>query len=200
MTNGIGTKLSLDKHIKRTQNYVRLLAEYMKNQAGFKALLDDETIDLLCKSAPLHDIGKVGVSDRILLKPGKLTEQEFEEMKHHTIYGRDAILSAEKKLGEKSFLRFAREIAYTHHERWHGSEYPERLKGDQIPVPDRLMAVADTYDALTSRRVYKSQLSHEEAVKIIVESKGSQFDPTVVDAFLALQEDFRQIALKYVDP
>jgi putative two-component system response regulator len=172
----------------------------MKNQAGFKALLDDETIDLLCKSAPLHDIGKVGVSDRILLKPGKLTEQEFEEMKHHTIYGRDAILSAEKKLGERSFLRFAREIAYTHHERWDGAGYPERLKGDQIPVPGRLMAVADTYDALTSRRVYKSQLSHEEAVKIILESKGSQFDPTVVDAFLAVQEDFRQIALKYVDP
>ena len=187
-------------HIKRTQNYVRLLAEYVKNQAEFKALLNDETIDLLCKSAPLHDIGKVGVSDRILLKPGKLTEQEFEEMKHHTIYGRDAILSAEKKLGKRSFLRFAREIAYTHHERWDGSGYPERLKGDQIPVPGRLMAVADTYDALTSRRVYKSQLSHEEAVKIILESKGSQFDPTVVDAFIAVQEDFRQIALKYVDP
>jgi putative two-component system response regulator len=172
----------------------------MKNQAGFKALLDDETIDLLCKSAPLHDIGKVGVSDRILLKPGKLTEQEFEEMKQHTIYGRDTILSAEKKLGEISFLRFAREIAYTHHERWDGSGYPEGLRGEQIPVPGRLMAVADTYDALTSKRVYKSQLAHEEAVKIIIESKGSQFDPTVVDAFLAVKEDFRQIALRYVDP
>jgi adenylate cyclase len=187
-------------HIKRTQNYVRLLAERMKNQAGFRALLDDETIDLLCKSAPLHDIGKVGVSDRILLKPGKLTGQEFEEMKHHTNYGRDAILSAEKKLGEISFLRFAREIAYTHHERWDGSGYPEGLRGDQIPVPGRLMAVADTYDALTSKRVYKSQLSHEEAVHIILEAKGSQFDPNIVDAFLAVKEDFRQIALRYVDP
>ena len=187
-------------HIKRTQNYVRLLAEHLKNQAGFRALLDDETIDLLCRSAPLHDIGKVGVADRILLKPGKLTEQEFEEMKQHTIYGRDTILSAEKKLGEISFLRFAREIAYTHHERWDGAGYPEGLKGEQIPVPGRLMAVADTYDALTSKRVYKSQLSHEEAVKIIIESKGSQFDPTVVDAFLAVKEDFRQIALRYVDP
>jgi putative two-component system response regulator len=187
-------------HIKRTQNYVRLLAERMKNQAGFRALLDDETIDLLCKSAPLHDIGKVGVSDKILLKPGKLTGQEFEEMKHHTNYGRDAILSAEKKLGEISFLRFAREIAYTHHERWDGSGYPEGLRGDQIPVPGRLMAVADTYDALTSKRVYKSQLSHEEAVHIILEAKGSQFDPNIVDAFLAVKEDFRQIALRYVDP
>jgi CHASE2 domain-containing sensor protein len=109
------------EHIKRTKNYVRLLAEFLKNQPKFSAYLDDETIDLLCKSAPLHDIGKVGVSDRILLKPGKLTEQEFEEMKRHTIYGRDAILSAEKKLGEISFLRFAREIVYTHHERWDGS-------------------------------------------------------------------------------
>ena len=187
-------------HIKRTQNYVRLLAEHMKNQVGFRTFLDDETIDLLCKSAPLHDIGKVGVSDSILLKPGKLTEQEFEKMKQHTIYGRDAILSAEKKLGDISFLRFAREIAYTHHERWDGSGYPEGLRGDQIPVPGRLMAVADTYDALTSKRVYKSQLSHEDAVNIIIQEKGSQFDPTIVDAFLAVKEDFRQIALRYVDP
>jgi putative two-component system response regulator len=121
-------------------------------------------------------------------------------MKHHTNYGRDAILSAEKKLGEISFLRFAREIAYTHHERWDGSGYPEGLRGDQIPVPGRLMAVADTYDALTSKRVYKSQISHEEAVHIILEAKGSQFDPNIVDAFLAVKEDFRQIALRYVDP
>jgi len=186
-------------HINRTRNYVRLLAEHLKNQPGFRALLDDETIDLLCKSAPLHDIGKVGVSDRILLKPGKLTKQEFEEMKRHTIYGRDAILAAERKLGSRSFLRFAREIAYTHHERWDGSGYPEGLRGDQIPIPGRLMAVADTYDALTSQRVYKSQLSHEKAVEIIVEAKGSQFDPNVVDAFLAVNEDFRQIALRYAD-
>jgi adenylate cyclase len=187
-------------HIKRTQNYVRLLAENMKNQARFRALLDDETIDLLCKSAPLHDIGKVGVSDQILLKPGKLTEQEFELMKQHTTFGRDAIFSAEKKLGKVSFLRFAREIAYTHHERWDGAGYPEGLRGEQIPVPGRLMALADTYDAITSKRVYKSQLSHEEAVKIIIESKGSQFDPTVVDAFLAVKEDFCQIAQRYIDP
>jgi hypothetical protein len=186
-------------HIKRTQSYVRLLAECLKNQPTFKALLNAETIDLLCKSAPLHDIGKVGVSDRILLKPGKLTTQEFEEMKQHTVYGRDAILSAERKLGKISFLRFAREIAYTHHEKWDGSGYPEGLRGDQIPIPGRLMAVADTYDALTSKRVYKSQLSHEEAVQIIIEARGSQFDPDVVDAFLAAKEDFRQIALKYAD-
>jgi CHASE2 domain-containing sensor protein len=187
-------------HIKRTQSYIELLAEYLKNQPKFRALLDDETIDLLCKSAPLHDIGKVGVSDRILLKPGKLTEQEFEEMKKHTVYGRDTIFAAEKKLGNRSFLRFAREIAYSHHERWDGSGYPEGLKGDQIPIPGRLMALADTYDALTSKRVYKSQLAHEEAVQIIMEAKGSQFDPDVVGAFLKVKEDFRQIALRYADP
>jgi adenylate cyclase len=187
------------EHIRRTQNYIRLLAEYLKNRPRFSPFLDDETIDLLCKSAPLHDIGKVGVSDRILLKPGRLTDQEFEEMKRHTIYGRDTILAAERKLGNTSFLRFAREIAYTHHERWDGSGYPEGLKGEQIPVPGRLMALADSYDALTSKRVYKPQIPHEKAVNIIIEEKGSHFDPEVVDAFLEVKERFRQIALKYVD-
>ncbi len=186
-------------HIKRTQNYVSLLAEYLKDQPKFSKFLDDETIDLLCKSAPLHDIGKVGVSDRILLKPGKLTEQEFEEMKKHTAYGRDAILVAERKLGNTSFLRFAREITYTHHERWDGFGYPEGLKGDQIPMSGRLMALADAYDAMTSERIYKSQFPHEKAVQIIAEAKGLQFDPDVVDAFLEQKENFRKVALKYAD-
>ena len=186
-------------HIKRTQNYIRLLADYLKKQPRFIRFLDDEAIDLLCKSAPLHDIGKVGVSDRILLKPGKLTEQEFEEMKQHTVYGRDTILVAERKLGNTSFLRIAREIAYTHHERWDGSGYPEGLRGEQIPVPGRLMALVDTYDALTSKRVYKSKIPHEKAVQIIIEAKGTQFDPAVVDAFLEVTEDFRRIALRYAD-
>jgi len=187
------------EHIKRTQNYIRLLAEYLKNRPGFRTFLDDETIDLLWKSAPLHDIGKVGVSDRILLKPGRLTEQEFEEMKKHTVYGRDTILAAERKLGNRSFLRIAREIAYTHHERWDGSGYPEGLKGKEIPMPGRLMALVDTYDALTSKRVYKSQLPHEKAVEIIIEAKGTQFDPAVVEAFLEVKDDFHRIALTYGD-
>jgi putative two-component system response regulator len=186
-------------HIKRTQNYIRLLAEYLKKLPRFSAVLDDETIDLLCKSAPLHDIGKVGVSDKILFKSSELTAKEFEEMKQHTVYGRDAILSAERKLGNISFLRLAREITYTHHEKWDGTGYPEGLKGDQIPVAGRLMALVDSYDALTSKRVYKAQLSHEEAVQIIIEGKGSHFDPDVVDAFLKVKENFRQIALEYGD-
>jgi adenylate cyclase len=187
------------EHIKRTQNYIKLLAEYLRNHPEFSAFLDDETIELLWKSAPLHDIGKVGVSDRILLKPGKLTDQEFEEMKQHTVYGRDTILAAERKLGKRSFLRVAREIAYTHHERWDGSGYPEGLRGEEIPVPGRLMALADTYDALTSRRIYKSQLPHEKAVEIILEAKGTQFDPAVVDAFDRVKDNFREIALTYAD-
>jgi adenylate cyclase len=187
------------EHIRRTQNYVRLLAEHLKHQPRFSSFLDEEAIDLLCKSAPLHDIGKVGISDKILLKPGRLTDQEFEEMKRHTVYGRDTIHAAERNLGDTSFLRIAREIAYTHHERWDGSGYPEGLKGEQIPVPGRLMALADSYDALTSKRVYKSQIPHEKAVEIIMEEKGSHFDPEVVDAFLKLKENFRQIALRYAD-
>ncbi len=186
-------------HIKRTQNYIRLLAEVLKRRPRFRSFLDDEAIDLLCKSAPLHDIGKVGVSDRILLKPGKLTDQEFEEMKKHTIYGRDALFSAERKLGTISFLRFAREIAYTHHEKWDGSGYPEKLKGEQIPLAGRLMALADSYDAIISKRVYKAQLPHEKAVQIIIEGTGSHFDPDVVDAFLEAKEDFHQISRKYAD-
>jgi putative two-component system response regulator len=141
----------------------------------------------------------VGVSDKILLKPSDLTANEFEEMKRHTVYGRNAILSAERKLGNISFLRLAREITYTHHEKWDGTGYPEGLKGDQIPVAGRLMALADSYDALTSKRAYKGQLSHEEAVHIIIEEKGSHFDPEVVEAFLKVKENFRQIALKYAD-
>jgi adenylate cyclase len=186
-------------HIKRTQNYIRLLAESLKKHPRFRTFLDEESIDLLYKSAPLHDIGKVGVSDRILLKPGKLTDQEFEEMKKHTVYGRDALFSAEKKLGTISFLRCAREIAYTHHEKWNGSGYPEGLRGEEIPLAGRLMALADSYDALTSNRVYKAPLSHEKAIQIITEEKGSHFDPEIVAAFLEAKESFRQIALKYAD-
>jgi adenylate cyclase len=186
-------------HIKRTQNYLRVLAEHLKNHPRFTVALDDASIDLLCKSAALHDIGKVGVPDRILLKPGKLTEEEFEEMKKHTLYGRDAILFTEKKLGNASFLHFAREIAYTHHEKWDGCGYPEGLRADAIPVSGRLMALVDTYDALVNKRVYKSPVPHEEAVQIILGERGSQFDPDVVDAFSKVEKQFCRIAVTYAD-
>jgi putative two-component system response regulator len=186
-------------HIKRTQKYIRTLAEHLKEHPRFKDVLDEATIDLLYKSAPLHDIGKVGVPDNILLKPGKLTKEEFEEMKKHSIYGHDTILAAEKKLGDNSFLRLAREIAYFHHEKWDGSGYPQGLKGEDIPISGRLMALVDVYDALISKRVYKPPFPHKMAVVIIIEGKGTHFDPAIADAFRELEETFRQIALEHAD-
>ena len=186
-------------HINRTQNYVRLLAEALRQRPKYRTLLDGETIDLLYKSAPLHDIGKVGVRDSILLKPGKLSEAEFEEMKKHAVIGRNAIRATERTLGNRSFLRFAHDIAYTHHEKWNGSGYPQGLRGEEIPLCGRLMALADSYDALISQRVYKPPLTHEEAIRIIVKDKGTHFDPDVVDAFLSVSEKFRSIAQEYAD-
>ena len=142
-------------HIRRTMNYVKALADQLATLPQFAPHLNKVVIEQLYKSAPLHDIGKVGVADSILLKPGKLTDEEFQEMKKHAVYGRDAIRSASRKLGEKSFLAFAEEIAHSHHEKWDGSGYPRGLKGGQIPIPGRIMAIADVYDALISRRVYK---------------------------------------------
>ena len=186
-------------HIRRTQLYVRMLAEHLMDHPKFRDRLDDTAIELLVKSAPLHDIGKVGVRDNILLKPGELTEEEFEEMKRHTVYGRDAILVSEKKLGRDSFLSVAREIAYTHQEKWDGTGYPQGLKGDEIPLFGRLMAVADVYDALISKRVYKPPYPHDTAVAMIQEGRGSHFDPDIVDAFMDLADEFRKIALENAD-
>ncbi|MBC8392015.1 MAG: HD domain-containing protein [Deltaproteobacteria bacterium] len=186
-------------HIRRTQNYVRYLAIQLKSQAKFSADLTPEIIELLYKSAPLHDVGKVGVPDRILLKPGKLTDEEFAEMKKHTTYGHDAIKMAEKDLGTTSFLRIAREIAYTHHEKWDGSGYPQGFAGEDIPVSGRLMALADVYDALISKRVYKPPITHTKAVKIIKERKGNHFDPDIVDAFLKIESEFQKTAVEFAD-
>ena len=187
-------------HIKRTQNYVRLLAEYLAENPKFAPQLDANTIELLYLSAPLHDVGKVSIPDSILLKPDRLTDEEFMEMKRHTTRGRDALAAAERKLGGNSFLRLAREIAYGHHERWDGKGYPQGISGEAIPLPARLMAVADVYDALTSRRVYKPALPHEEVVEMIRQGRGGQFDPDIVDAFMQLQGKFLAIAQRFQDP
>lgn len=187
-------------HIRRTQHYVKRLAEQLKGHPRFSAFLTDHTIDLLYKSAPLHDIGKVGIPDRILLKPGRFTPEEFEIMKRHTTLGYEAIQHAEQQLGmDVEFLRHAKEIALSHQEKWDGSGYPQGLAGDAIPISARLMAVADVYDALISRRVYKEGMPHEQAVQIIRESRGSHFDPDVVDGFLVCADDFRAIAMRYAD-
>ena len=186
-------------HIRRTQNYVRALAEHLRKWPKFKDQLDLTTVNLLYKSAPLHDAGKVGVPDAILLKPGRLTEEEFEEMKKHTIYGRDTLASAEEMLGTNSFLSFAREIAYTHHEKWDGTGYPRGLQGEAIPLSGRLMAVADVYDALISRRVYKPPFTHQKAFSIMSEGNGSHFDPDLIRGFIEIEDLFRRIALEFAD-
>ncbi len=187
-------------HIRRTQHYVRTLAMTLRQHPRFADELTVGNIELIYKSAPLHDIGKVGVPDSILLKPGKLDDEEWVIMRMHSTYGRDAIVAAEVLLSsESSFLRYAREIAYGHHEKWDGTGYPLGLVGDKIPVSARLMAVADVYDALISRRVYKPPFPHEKAVSIIQAGHGNHFDPDMVDAFMEIAEEFRQIALQYSD-
>ena len=187
-------------HIRRTQHYIKVLAEHLRDHPRFSHFLTGDTIALLFKSAPLHDIGKIGIPDHILLKPGRFTEEEFEIMKTHTTLGRDAIEHAEDQLGIRAeFLSLAKEIAYSHQEKWDGSGYPQGLAGDDIPVSARLMAVADVYDALISRRVYKAGMPHEQAVEIIRQGRGTHFDPDICDAFLACVEQFQTIAERFAD-
>jgi len=187
-------------HIRRTQHYILTLARRLQTHPRFADILTGETMDLLFKSAPLHDIGKVGIPDCILLKPGKLSAEEFAIMKTHTTLGRNAIFAAEQHLGSSaSFLRIARDIAYAHHEKWDGSGYPEGLAGDAIPAAARLMAVADVYDELTGRRVYRVALPHEQAVEVIRADRGRHFDPDVVDAFLVIADTFKGIAARLAD-
>ena len=184
-------------HIQRTRHYIRVLAGRLQARPGFRTQLDDATVDLLFRLAPLHDIGKVGVRDQILLKPGRLTPEEYEEMKLHTLYGSETIRLAKRMMGEDAFFQIADDLVLNHHERWDGSGYPNSLKEGSIPLPGRLMAVADAYDAIISPRVYKLAQSHEEAVRIMTEKRGTYFDPDVVDAFLEVIEQFREIAALY---
>jgi adenylate cyclase len=187
-------------HIQRTRHYVLALAQRLKDHPRFRDRLDADSRDLLFRLAPLHDIGKVGVRDHILLKPGRLTPEEFEEMKKHTLYGSETLRLAERHLGEDSFLHLADQIARSHQEKWDGSGYPEGLKGEAIPLPARLMAVADVYDALISRRGYKEPLSHREAVETMRQGRGTHFDPDILDAFLEGEEEFRAIAARFAGP
>jgi CHASE2 domain-containing sensor protein len=184
-------------HIQRTRHYMGALARRLQGHPRFRHYLEDAVVDLLFRLAPLHDIGKVGVSDEILLKPDHLTFEEYEEMKRHTLYGSETIRMAKNFLGEDAFLQIADEIALNHHEKWDGTGYPQGLRGEEIPIPGRLMAVADAYDAIISARGYKDALSHEEAVRTMREKRGTYFDPDVLDAFLEVQEDFRRIADRF---
>lgn len=185
------------KHLRRTQHYIRLLAEELSSHPRFRDTLTRDYIDLLYKSAPLHDIGKVGVPDSILLKPGKLDADEWEEMKKHTLYGLQAIEKAEVEYGSSSFLHIAKEVVSGHHERWDGKGYPNGLFGTNIPISARLMALVDCYDALISKRSYKEAFTFEDARKIIVDGKGTHFDPIVVEAFEKLESSFINIANQF---
>ena len=186
-------------HIFRTQQYVRVLATHLSVSAKYAAALTPSDIELLFKSAPLHDIGKIGIADHILLKPGKLTPEEFDEMKKHPMLGWRALNRAEQLLGSNSFLRYASEIALTHHEKFNGSGYPNGLVGEEIPLSGRLMAVADVYDALTTRRPYKKPFSHADATTLIVEGRALHFDPDIVDAFVTLESEFQRIRITVFD-
>ena len=187
------------EHIKRTQKYIKELAMQLQKSDKYKEVVTNTYIELLYQSAPLHDIGKVGVKDSILLKPGPLTKEEFEEMKNHTLYGEQSLMVGINELGEDSFLTLAKEIALTHHEKWDGNGYPKGLSKEEIPLSGRLMALSDVYDALISKRVYKEAYTHDEARQIILEGRGTQFDPDVVDAFIASELAFIQIMKEFKD-
>ena len=180
--------LETGRHSKRTQKYTRVIAEELSKNPSYREYLTPERIELLASLAPLHDIGKVGVPDRVLNKPGHLTPEELTEMRRHPRYGRDVIENAERAAGVKDdvALSIAKDIVYTHHEWWDGSGYPEGLSGTAIPIPGRVMAVVDVYDAMTTRRLYQTPTSNDEAVAHIVQSRGTHFDPAVVDAFVTV--------------
>ncbi|MCL2193114.1 MAG: response regulator [Treponema sp.] len=179
------------KHIERTQQGVKILLEELTRNDIYHEEIKDWDINLLLISCQLHDLGKIAISDVVLKKPGKLTEEEFDAMKFHTHAGKQIIEKVEAMTCENEFLKYAKIVAVSHHEKWDGSGYPYGLKGNEIPLLGRIMAVADVYDALTSIRPYKEPFSHEEAVKIIVEGSGKHFDPTLVDVFSRVADKFR---------
>lgn len=201
------------QHIVRTQSYVDVLARHLVSHERFSAALAGPRLGMVVKAAPLHDIGKVGVPDSTLLKPGRLTTDEFEIMKLHPAIGADAIKKAmnqaidsageqgaEQAQGAFAFLEVAREICLSHHEKWDGSGYPSGLAGDAIPVSGRLMALADVFDALMNRRVYKPPITLDKTTEMICAGRGTHFDPDVVDAFLACRDRFAEIATRFADP
>jgi response regulator RpfG family c-di-GMP phosphodiesterase len=183
-------------HLKRTQEYIKVLAIQLKKTNHYPNITD-EYINLLYYCSVTHDIGKVAIPDSILLKPGKLTKEEFEVIKKHTIYGKEALELEEEKLNDNEYINLSREIAHYHHEKWDGTGYPVGLVGDEIPISCRLMALVDVYDALTTKRIYKPAFSYEKAKQILIESKGKHFDPIIVDAFLEVEPEFIKIAERY---
>jgi len=177
-------------HIFRTQEYSKILAEELRKTVKYSTVITNNFVENMYDCSPLHDIGKVGIADHILLKPGKLTIEEFEIMKSHCYIGKKTLETGIAMLGKSEFFNFASDIIYTHHEKYDGSGYPEGLKGETIPLNGRIMAVSDVYDALTTKRTYKDAWSHEKARDLMIEQAGKHFDPDIIQAFLAAQNSF----------
>lgn len=186
-------------HLERVQNYSRIIAEHLADRSGFRGQVDREYVNLIYLTSPLHDIGKVAIPDCVLLKPGRLTNREFEIMKSHAVHGAATLEAAVQQYPEARFLQIARDIALTHHEQWDGSGYPHGLKGAEIPLCGRIVALADVYDALVSKRVYKAAFSHEVARAMILDDAGKHFDPEIVDAFIKEEARFIEINERYQD-
>jgi response regulator RpfG family c-di-GMP phosphodiesterase len=180
-------------HLERIREYAKLIAEEMAKNPKYAGQITPEYIDDIYQSSILHDIGKVGIPDAVLLKPGKLNDEEFDVIKRHTTLGGDAIKAIEAKIEGQSFLALGKEIAYNHHEKWDGSGYPRGINGEGIPLAARVVALADVYDALTTKRFYKEAYSHKRSRQIIIDLKGTHFDPEVVDVFLTLEDEFNRI-------
>ncbi|HMB95020.1 MAG TPA: HD domain-containing phosphohydrolase, partial [Tepidisphaeraceae bacterium] len=187
-------------HLERVRNYCQLLAEELSRLEQYRKVIDHKFVELIFQTSPLHDIGKVGIPDAVLLKPGKLTPEEFEVMKKHTIIGEQTLQAAVDRFPGAEFLEMARDIAAAHHERFDGKGYPRQLAAEKIPLAARIVAVADVYDAMTSKRVYKEAQDHQEVAAIIQQGRGTQFDPDVVDAFNRLSGEFLAISQRYREP
>lgn len=181
-------------HIKRTKKYVTIMINKMRQIDKYKNILTDKFSDNIINAAPLHDIGKIVVSDLILCKPGKLTDIEYEKMKIHTTKGGEIINNILNDLGDKEFLNVAYDIACFHHEKWNGQGYPNHLSKEEIPLPARIMAIADVFDALVAERVYKKPIPIEDAIEIIINDSGTHFDPDLVEVFKTVLDDFKAVA------
>lgn len=186
-------------HLERMREYAKALAEEIMNDPGVRKMVPPRFPEIIYQSSPLHDIGKVGIPDYVLLKPGSLNDEEWSIMKKHTELGAETLQATLNKFPGGDFLRLARDIAWSHHERWDGTGYPRGLKGEEIPLAARIVSVADVYDALTMKRTYKSAYSHAVARGIIIEGNGKQFDPRVVQAFLKIEAAFLQIRESLLD-
>ncbi|WFA09346.1 HD domain-containing phosphohydrolase [Tissierella sp. Yu-01] len=180
-------------HIERTSALCRVMAKLLRKTLKYEDLIDDKYVEDIYKASPLHDIGKVGIPDSILLKPGKLTKEEFDIMKTHVNIGYDTLYEVQKKFPKNSFLKMGMDITKYHHEKWDGSGYPDGIRGENIPLSGRIMAIVDVYDALRSKRIYKEPYSHEKTCMIIKEMKGKNFDPLLVDVFLESNNDFKEV-------